>query len=838
MTVSPVQTRRIEVIQHPTLINFNAEFGTDSDLSRYENIRTPIRATSSEVLYLNQLQMGSYIPTNKALLLKNNLHDAPFITFTTRSILYELKQYGKISEACFTFLHEKLNKSDFTTVFRYLYIIMLYTQIAKRHDKETSDPILFRFESSSSYSEKLVKAPFYTIQKEEQSLQQQYRNQFMRQWLAEIGARAECPRDAQREIFSVLADIDSSDHEQFRSHFLILLEKLQAAPELEKICWQEFQSTLTPFQGRDFFDQVYLCLSTESYYKNCLSRVVTLRESLERTEGDGLLAISEKCKKAYNGCTYLLGDSKNMPACSTIRFAALTGKMRTEWQTINNTFNRAQQQFAHRLCACQAQSPPSQNEMADWPYNTHTLIPLKPAQPITSEQLQQRGIDAAEYQANQEKTVAFIGCEWGGGHIEVTRGLSNNLSSLGYHPVSINLPQLLISEDPIQNLTITRLLGKKWSVGCLFDGLLKEKAFASIDFLRWFKQKYFSSPLSYTDSSLKLVLEQLLKINPNSVVVTYSNHNEVVIKACEILGIPCMHIATDIDTTIETRDKPTDYKHFKMAIPFDAPETVNPILSTTTPEQRFVSGPPIRHEFTVQRSEEDIRRLKQAWGIDLNKKVVVISSGKAGAFSPYPEVLAAKYANAKPEEIPIHVVVLCGKTNHTFKRHLEQNILQKTKLPMTVELYTDKMEELISMASYGGVVVGKGGGGTIFESLSRGVRILIDNGRPSWFSQGVKHFLITALEMLLRKFGFKSQLSWEKVNTNFAKSKGIADVFKHVNEFLPKLEQMLNNDNRPVQTNLEVRNAEKEIPRVLREMLNKAENDPNSLRAREVHTNL
>ena len=157
---------------------------------------------------------------------------------------------------------------------------------------------------------------------------------------------------------------------------------------------------------------------------------------------------------------------------------------------------------------------------------------------------------------------------------------------------------------------------------------------------------------------------------------------------------------------------------------------------------------------------------------------------------------------------------------------------------MTVELYSNKMEELISMASYGGAVVGKGGGGTIFESLSRGVRILIDNGRPSLFSQGFKHFVVTILEMLLRRFGFKSQLSWEKVNTNFAKCKGIADVFKHANEFLPKLEQMLNNNNRPVQTNLEVKNAEKEIPRVLREMLDKAEADPDSLRAREVHRNL
>lgn len=836
MGLSIDQTRRIEIIEHPILLNFNAEFGTESDLSRYENIRTQVRAVSQEVIYLNQLQMGGYIPCNKALLLKNNLHDIPFITFTIRSILYDLKQRGKMGEACFNFLHEKLNKNDFTSVYQYLYILMLYTQIAEKHDAQVMDAT-FRFQSPSQYSEKLIKSSIYVVQKEEQYLERRYRNQFLKQWLSELGSKSTCPRNAQKEIFNILSAIDTSDDEKFRHHFLILLEQLQEEAELEKICWQELQSILTPFSGNGFFHQAYLCLRTEDYYKSCLQRVTTLQQSLERTNPADLLALSERCKKAYNGCVYLLQDSKNMPASSPMRFAALTGKMRTEWQAINNVFSRAEQQLIHRMCSCQVQTPPSRNEMAEWPFTPPSLIPLNPSPPIVLAQLEPRGVNAEVFRENSKKTIAILGCKWGGGHMEIARGICNNLTSLGYHTVSVDLPEVLMSQDPIHNFFLTRWLGKNWSTATLYVGLIQEKAFAMINFLRWINSKFFSSE-GYTDVQLKLVIHELLKINPDAVIVDYSAHNEAVIKACEILGIPCLHVGADINNVIETRSHPPTYSHFKMALPFNIPEVVNTVEKTTTEFQRVFTGPPVKHEFTLTRTPEDIQRLKQQWGISLDKKVVIIANGLAGGSSPYPEILAKKYATTNPDDIPIHLVVLCGKNNPQFKRHLEQNVIPKTNLPMTVELHTPKMEELMAMASYGGVLIGKAGTTTIFESIVRGTRLLIDNVPPRFFSQGVKHFLVTCLEMFLRKLGFKGQIFWEKDNADFTKKHGLADTFKHEEEFLPKLEQMLNNDQRPVHLHLELKNVEREIPLVLRDMLVRAQVDLNTKRARETHRNL
>jgi hypothetical protein len=275
-----------------------------------------------------------------------------------------------------------------------------------------------------------------------------------------------------------------------------------------------------------------------------------------------------------------------------------------------------------------------------------------------------------------------------------------------------------------------------------------------------------------------------------------------------------------------------------MALPFNAPEATGPVQKTTTPSQLIFTGPPVKHEYTLTRTEADICLLKQKWGIDPNKQVVIISNGKAGGFSPYPEILAKQYARTPPEKVPIHLIVLCGKGNVAFKRYIEQNVQPHTNLPMTVELFTPYMEELMSMASRGGVLIGKGGGGTIFESIARGTRILIDDVHPHFLYQGIKHFAITCIEIFLRTIGFKPQLPWEKANTEFAKKHGLADVFKDEKDFLHKLEKMLSNNKLPVSLNMELKNIEIELPRHLSEMHVKARLDLGAQRARQICQNL
>lgn len=830
-----IDPRRPENVEHVALAEFNGEFGTKSDLSRYESIRSNQRVIASEIHYLNQLQMDSFIPTHTALLLKNNLHDKAFITFTTRSVLYNLKQQGAIGDGCFRFLHEKLEKHDFLSIYRYLTIVMHYSHVAKEHDTHCLHEA-FAFQTPAYFSDHLCQSQGYVVGKEEMHLQLQTRKQFLQNWLEQIAAKSNFPQSAQNLVCNLSQQIRNENFEQFRSTFNELLQVLENTSDLEKICWEQLGHNLRLFKGKEFFDNAYLLLKTQNYYQYCLSRVTTLRESIERTDTHDLLNLSEKCKRAYNGCVYLLGDGKNMPAYSRMHFAALTGKMRVEWQKINQAFSRSHAAYAHRLCSCQAQMPASQNELAEWPYNSHPLIAINASEPIPFDHVGERGIDPREFAENTQKTIAVIGCKWGGGHMEIARGICNNLSSLGYHTVSLDLPEVLMSQDPVRNHFITRWLGKQWSKASLFLECHKHKAFALINFLRWLGNKFFSPGVSET--SVQLILEQLLKIHPDAVAVDYSADNEALIKACEILGIPCLHVGADINCQIETRKTAPTYAHFKMSLPFNIPEVVNSVENTTTEQQRVFTGPPVKREFTLPRTHENILLLKEKWNIENNKKVVVISSGLAGGQSPYPELLVNKYAGKDASEIPIHLVVLCGKDNSEFKQYLEQNVVSKTQVPMTVLLHTNQMEELMSMASEGGVLIGKAGTSTIFESIVRGTRLLIDNVSPPLFSQGLRHFLITCLERCLRFFGFEKQVYWEKDNLDFTKARGLAEEFTDEDEFLEKFDQMLNNDNRPHPIDLEMLSVEREIPRYLREMIKRAETAEDTQVARAAHRNL
>ena len=838
MAISRDLTRITHRVQLPPLDDFQAEFGAVSDFSRYDRVHRHERVTSREAAYLNQLQLNDYVPTRSVLLLKNNLHDLPFIAHTTRSVLYNLKQTGKMGDLCFQLLHQKLDAKDFLSIFRYLYILMLYNKLAESHDVRTLDPA-FRFESLEHYSNKLAQTPPHTLINEELKLQQTHRKRFLKEYLLQLSSRSDCPAEARQQITTTITALDSLHFAQFRAGWIQLFNKLERFPELERICLKELQYNLSGYHGEEFFNQAYLRLKTESYYKNYLSRLSTLKQSLERTSSSALLQLTERCKKCYNGCVHLHADSKNMPECSSTRLNALSGKMRAEWQAINLIFSRAQGKHSHLFCGCQVQSLPAHNQLAAWPCQTHPLIELQPAQPITPEQLQHQGISPATFQENQKKTVAIFGAGWGGGHMAATRSIANKLSSVGYHPFTSDLLELMMPEDPIRNCFITRWLGANWSFVTLYEGLLKHKAFAFINFLLWVQSKLFS-PLGYKESELKLVMDYLLKLKPDSVITTCRIHHEAIIKACQILGIPYIHVATDIDTTLDSREKPTDFKHFKIAIPFNAPESINPILKTTTAEQRFVSGPPVRHAFTLQRTPAEIQRFKSKWGIESNKKVVIVSSGKNGAFSPYPEILAQKYATTDPAQIPIHLVVICGNDHRDFKNHLEQMVARATKLPMTIGLSykEEEMEELMAMAAYGGVLIGKAGGGTIFEAFAKGTRILVNDERPRLCSQGFHHFWITLLDRLFRLFGFEGQLPWEKVNMDFARKHGIADTFDSESAFLPKLEKLLNNNGKPVSPNIEIKNTEKTLPETLQEMMRKASRDPSVSRARAVHRSL
>lgn len=816
---------------------FAKEFSTVENVARYQGLSNPYPITGTSVSYVNQLQINGFIATKTALLLKNNFHDIPFTRELLLNVLDQMQNTHLIGGNCRVYLNAKLDRSEFADVLEHLYIIMLYSQTRAAHDVLLNGPKTF--EEVSVYSDKLIRRSQDAIAKEKRSLEQDTRVRFLHSWLIHLSTYAPNDQAFQEKIETLYHDLKKQPA-NLKPRLLELIAEVKAfSSPIESICFSELFEAVSTFSEEEVLDKLYLQLKTDDYYKRCVSRVQHLKKALSTASSDELNAISNRINCIYNGCIQLLKDRKNFSYVSPTRFAANVGKMRAEWQEINQIFNRQRQAFHHEFCGCQAKTPAQPPLLAEWPFTSNTLIPVNELPPRSNKDLNATGI-LHSYRGNQHQTVAVIGCEWGGGHREVSRGIANMLNQAGYHPVTVNLPDVLIEHDPVRNFCLTKWMKANWSIASLFNGLLSHKAYALINVLR---SAGGGQPDPTTeDHKLRLVLQHLLKINPSSVVTTYSADNELIIKACKMLGIPCIHIATDIDTTIETRTTAPDFNHFYMGIPFDQEESVQPILTTTTEKQRVVTGPPVRHEFTLPRTEESVLALKDKWHIPRNKKVIVISNGKNGSASPFPKLLAERYRNTPKDDIPVHIVVLTGQGNTSFKNDLDRNIAPRTNLDITTLDFANpqQMEELMAMASYGGGLIGKTGGGTLFEAITRGTRLLCDNLEPSCFSGGITHFCISIIEKIARLLGYPHQMTWERINTDFGKKHGIViDSVDNQEDFIPLFDRMITNDGQPVPRNrLDVLNVEEQMSQLLFRAHNKASDDFEAYKARREHSDL
>lgn len=811
-------------------VRFSSEFSAAKDLSRYRRLSTPNPITGSDIAYLNYMQINGFIPTKTALLLKNNNHDIAFMQQTLLTLIEDMHREKRIGTACREHLSSKLRVSQFSDVLEKLYVIMLYSQISSSHDDLLDGTK--KFETVYDYSDMLVKRNLETIAKEKRSLEKQHRVNYLCSWLVQLSIQSK--NQLNRDIEELYHDLKNNPI-NLKPRLLTLIERMQTfSSPIESICLKELYEAVSTFSEAQVLDNLYLQLKTDDYYRECVSRVKHLKQDLSRVEPDALALLSRKIDRAYNGCVYLLKDSKNFMHYSQMRFSANIGKMRAEWQEIQGIFNRVNAVYSHKFCGCQGKNIQQPRILAEWPYMSNTLIDVNKIDPRSGESLREKGI-LQSHDKNQNRTVAVIGCEWGGGHREVSRGIANMLNQTGYHPVTVNLPDVLKSHDPVR-----KTLGENWSIARLFNALLSHKAYALINVLR---SAGGGAPDPVTeDQKLRLVLQHLLKINPSSIITTYSADNELIIKACNMLGIPCIHIATDIDSTIETRTTPPDFKHFYMGLPFDQPECIQPIQNTTTADQRVITGPPVRHEFTLPRTKEQIDALKKQWGIPLDKRVIVISNGKNGSTSPYPRMLAERYRNTAPNDIPISVVVLTGQGNIAFKDDLDRNVIPHTHLPMQTLAFANpqQMEELMAMASYGGGLIGKTGGGTFFEASTRGTRLCNDNLEPSLFSGGIAHFFVAIAEKIARMVGYPNQMVWEKANMDFGRKHGIVvGSIDDEREFFQQFDRMINNDGQPViSPGLKVANVEDELSKLLDRAYKKVNTDFEAHIARQEHDRL
>jgi len=540
------------------------------------------------------------------------------------------------------------------------------------------------------------------------------------------------------------------------------------------ICHQERQAMLLPHKGRAFFDAFVGMLNSEEFYGRLIK---TLRKFNDPS--------AEKCDKAYQTTIDLLKNHRSKKLAPT-RFSWIIGQARKEWARISRIAGN------HKYCGCHSVDRPHN----EWPKDSQRLTKI--------DQIAQ----------HPDKRFALAGCDWGGGHRTGVRAAGNIIAEkLNGEIYTIDIPNHILppSQDRVKN-SILGKVGLFNSTSEFVNTLAAHKAIALTNFLRGAP----SAPdLTLGGKKLPFILRSFLEVSPDFVITSYNLHNEPIITAAKLLGIPCLHIPTDIRGPVETRSEPRDYVHFKMG--FAVNEVPDLMKAKVTNEQAVLIGLPVRPQLLKQaQGLGEVAQLKKKWNVEPGKRVILIMGGENGLPSSVPSLLSKIYKDQDPN---IQVFVLCGRTEIT-----KQGI-ESLKLPFVKALGfqgVEEMRELYAMASAGGFIISKSGGGTVAEALHMGVPMMIDAMPTPIFGFGFKHAVFGVLNWAAEKAGASRELPWETDNGEFMIERNMASRFHNEQEFQAQFHQWME---RPVHQVYEYDgpNFSETLPKTVLEMLDKVD---------------
>lgn len=799
MSASPIELRQSPLIigslsSHEAIleeINAACMPAVDAPIEAYAPLKSSDSLPDTHVLRLiNGLEIEEFVPAKVAILLKLSWSDFEATNAILNNIIASLRDSGKISAEFSNILFQRVVDGRKIDVLHLIYACMRF--------EEGKD--VYRLDDLANLNPSKL---YEFIQIKELISSRNY----LENKVNELSRRAE--NHPYKDLLSqMLRSMRMDDPRAFKEQYLqYLTQHMATMPEtIEQYVIEELKKTVEQIEPRVLFASLYRILKTHDFYGKTLDKIVDLTQSLTQANEQSRADLFQRCSSAFNNTLHLLADYKNMSQGSMTLYSLQHGLIRNEWRKIGALFQREK----HKFCDCHA----SAERASFWPLNQPTFVETKPS---------------THEHEHSEETVAVFGCNWGTGHRSATANVAEILESHGMHPVNIDVAgDMLSSNDPAKKNG-----SSSFSTTTIFNKLLQCKAYALINFLRSMTglNSVQSAP---SKDVVRQALQRMLLLRPSQAIITISSIAEPVFKAAEIMGIPVSHINTDIDRSVLTRDKPLEYRHFKSMIAF--PEDVmSPQVSTTeTPEQIAVMGPPTKMIYDLDRSSTDIDRLRTELERELQieiprgKKLVIISSGGNGAFSPYPELLTERFKGKQKTDIPFVAVVLCGKNNQPFFRHVSS---VASRLPagciVPKEFVAPEiMEKLYRVASYGGGMIGKAGGLTIFELSKCGTRILIDSlpAKVS-FARALLDNLISVVNWIMYKiFRYSNYLSWEKINQDFAVQQGFAKCVNSAAEFHTEFDQMLSHTE-PVRLTTDVHKFSRRLPEVLDQMKQAIEQD-------------
>src|SRR5215208_748217 len=216
---------------------------------------------------------------------------------------------------------------------------------------------------------------------------------------------------------------------------------------------------------------------------------------------------------------------------------------------------------------------------------------------------------------------------------------------------------------------------------------------------------------------------------PDLIVCTHFLPAEIVswLKAKERLASRQVIIVTDFD--VHAMWLVHHYEHYVVALD----EARVYLEALGIPAQKItVSGIPIDPVFATQKDKQEMRAKH---GLAADRTTILLSAGGFGVGS-----VDALIAGLLPVQHRAQVVAICGR-NEELKARLTK-LAARTKSEATVLLkpigYTKEMDELMAASD---VVLGKPGGLTTSEALSKGLAFVIVNPIPGQEDRNSDHLL-------------------------------------------------------------------------------------------------
>ena len=459
----------------------------------------------------------------------------------------------------------------------------------------------------------------------------------------------------------------------------------------------------------------------------------------------------------------------------------------------------------------------------------------------------------------KNKSVLLATCSYGTGHKRAAEALAKQIEGAGGR-VAILDPTaggdgIFIKDiDWVNN--IARKFGSDGTSVKAFNWILQEQQYWMVNlenkvdgFIRGLfgikgKNGVATQNKGIDNIRKERLRQQFLMQRPDLVVTTYHMDLNTYLEVCEELGIPLLHLPTDLDVKAWEvfNDTPPDYQHFKCFLPDASESTLKSAAPLTKAHLQYeqnidwhreVAGIALRPEFYLERSVEEIKKLKEERGIDPEAKVVLVLSGGNGQEVPYPEdLMNSDDSNGQK----YHMIVVAGGNKaagdrlNAMRKKTEDRFITGKNRNVTVEVakgpetgtqaspYFIGAGELSRLHAIADAAITKPGGLSMAELLQTGVPILADRR--------------------------VIPMSWEDFNIAVVQQKNRGDVYEpegfqqrlgrildkeNRSHFIEKLDKVIALGKQPQ------KDCSKMFTQQMFEMINKAESDQSIMNCRNIY---